>query len=277
MTTIGKYNQLKVVKFTDFGIYLDGENFGEVLLPLRYVPENCKLDDILDVFIYRDSEDRIIATTEKPYACVGEFAYLKVVAVNTVGAFLDWGLLKDLLVPYREQKITLEEGRSYVVYVYLDEDSQRITASTKLDKFLDNQSTEFTEGEEVDLFICNQTDIGYKAIINGTHWGVLYENEVFQTLKRGQKIKGYIKKIREDKKIDLCLQKPGYEKVDELTEMILAKLKEKGGYIAVTDKSPSEVIYKLFGISKKSFKMTIGALYKKRIISMEGAGIRLIE
>ena len=256
MTTIGKYNQLKVVKFTDFGIYLDGENFGEVLLPLRYVPENCKLDDILDVFIYRDSEDRIIATTEKPYACVGEFAYLKVVAINTVGAFLDWGLLKDLLVPYREQKITLEEGRSYVVYVYLDEDSQRITASTKIDKFLDKQSTEFAEGEEVDLFICNQTDIGYKAIINGTHWGVLYENEVFQTLKRGQRIKGYIKKIREDKKIDLCLQKPGYEKVDELTEMILAKLKEKGGYIAVTDKSPSEVIYKLFGISKKSFKMT---------------------
>jgi uncharacterized protein len=277
MVEIGKLNKLKVVKEVDFGVYLDGEELGEILLPRRYLPKNCRLDDIVEVFVCLDSEDRIMATTEKPYAMVGQFALLKVASVNPVGVFLDWGLKKDLLVPFREQKQKMEEGRSYIVFLYVDDETRRIAASAKLDKFLGKLPVDLQEGQEVDLLICNKTDIGYKAIVNNTYWGVLYQNEVFQTLKKGQSIKGFIKKIREDKKIDLCLYKPGYEKVDELSGKILAYLKKQGGFISVTDKSSPEIIYGLFGISKKTYKQAIGALYKKRLILFEDKGIRLIE
>jgi uncharacterized protein len=276
MAEIGVINQLRVVKELDFGIYLDGGDHGEILMPKRYVPEDCKIDDVIDAFIYRDSEDRIIATTERPLAMIGEFAFLKVVSVSTIGAFLDWGLPKDILVPYREQKHGMDVGKKYIVRVYLDHDSERVVASTKIDRFLDNLPPEFEEGQEVDLLVVSKTDIGYKAIINNSHSGILYQNEVFQTIKQGQRIKGYIKKVREDEKIDLCLEKPGYEKLDKLAETILRELKDNEGFIALTDKSDPEKIYKQYGASKKSFKKAVGALYKQRLILIEEFGIRLI-
>jgi predicted RNA-binding protein (virulence factor B family) len=275
MAEIGKINNLKIVKEVDFGIYLDGGEHGEILLPSRYVPENCKVDEFLSVFIYLDSEDRFIATTEKPYAMVGDFALLKVVSVGSVGVFLDWGLPKDLMVPFREQFPNMEEGKSYMVRVYVDKKSNRIAATTRLDRYLDNEPACFQAGEEVELLICNQTDIGYKTIINNTHWGVLYSNEVFQPLKSGQVTKGYIKKVRDDTKIDLSLHKPGYEKVDDITETILNVLKQKGGFLPVTDKSSPETIYKLFGVSKKTYKKAIGAIYKKKLITIESDGIKM--
>ena len=276
MTKTGKLNNLKVVKEVDFGVYLDGGESGEILLPRRYVPENCKINDIIEIFVYLDSEDRIIATTKTPYVMVGQFALLRVVSVDSVGTFLDWGLPKDLLTPFREQKQKMKEGKSYIVFVYIDHKSQRIVASSKLDRFLDNLPVDFQEGQEVELLICTQTDIGYKAIINNSHWGVLYKNEVFQTLEKGQQIKGFIKKVRDDGKIDLCLHKPGYEKVDDLSKKIIDSLKEHGGFISVTDKSSPEIIYKLFGVSKRTYKKAIGALYKERLITVENNGIRLI-
>ncbi len=276
MAEIGVFNNLRVIKEVDFGVYLDGGEHEEILLPRRYVPENCKVDDNVRVFIYLDSEDRFIATTETPYAMVGDFALLKVVAVESVGAFLDWGLLKDLLVPFGEQSPTMEIGKSYIVRIYVDKQSNRIAATTRLDRYLDNEPGNFHAGQEVELLICNQTDIGYKAIINGMHWGVLYSNEVFQPLKSGQATKGYIKKVRDDNKIDLSLHKTGYERVDDITDTILTVLKEQGGFISVTDKSSPETIHKLFGVSKKTYKKAIGAIYRKKLITIENDGIRLI-
>jgi uncharacterized protein len=277
MADIGRINKLKIVKELDFGIYLDGGEHGEILMPRRYVPESAKTDDFLEVFIYKDSEDRLLATTETPAAMVGEFAFLEVVSVTTVGAFLGWGLPKDLMVPYREQRQRMETGKKYIVRVYLDEDTERIVASSKIDHFLDNLPPEYKEGQEVDLLISSKTDIGFKAIINNSHTGMLYRNEVFKPLKQGQKMKGYIKKIREDDKIDLSLEKPGHEKLDELAEKILHVLKENEGFLELTDSSEPEKIYRHFGTSKKNYKKAIGALYKKRLITMEEFGIRLTQ
>ncbi len=277
MVNIGRYNTLRVIKEVDFGVYLDGESEGEILMPVRYVPKNCQVGDYVDVFLYLDSEDRPIATTEKPYAQVGEFAMLRVLSVNKIGTFLDWGIMKDLLVPFREQKVTMTEGRSYLVYIYVDEETRRIVASAKLNKFLDKIPPDYTIGQEVDLIIESETDLGYKAIINNHHWGILYENEVFEQLAKGLKIKGYIRKIRSDNKIDLALHPLGYEKVDPLTQMILDELKKEGGFIAVSDKSDAELVYRVFGISKKSFKQAVGALYKRRLITIGPEGIRLIQ
>ena len=276
MVNIGKYNTLKVLKEVDFGVYLDGESEGEILMPIRYVPKNCQPGDMVDVFLYLDSEDRPIATTEKPYAQVGEFAMLRVKSVNKIGTFLDWGIMKDLLVPFREQKVTMIEGRSYLVYIHVDEESKRIVASAKLNKFLDKTVPEYVVGQEVDLVIESETDLGYKAIVNNLHWGILYENEVFEQLAKGIKMKGYIKKIRTDNKIDLSLQPLGYVKVDPITQMILDELKKAGGFIAVSDKSEAEEVYRVFGISKKTFKQAVGSLYKKRLITIGTEGIRLI-
>jgi len=275
MAEIGKINRLKIVKELSFGLYLDGGEHGEILIPIRYVPKDTKVGDDIDVFIYYDSEDRIIATTETPYATMDDFALLKVVSVNAIGAFLDWGLSKDLLVPFREQKQTMEEGRWYIVKVYMDKSSNRIAASAKLDSFLDNLPPDYVEGQEVELIICNETELGYKAIVNQLHWGMLYKNEVFQPLEKGQKIKGFIKKIREDDKIDLCLTKQGYRKTDDNFEKLLDYLKNNGGFMALTDKSSPETIYSLFGISKKAFKMAIGGLYKSGLVSLEATGVRL--
>ncbi len=272
----GRYNTLKVVKFVDFGVYLDGAEMGEILLPARYVPEECEVGQDLEVFIYLDSEDRIIATTEKPYAQVGEFAMLRVNAVNNIGAFLDWGLMKDLLVPFREQKMNMVEGRSYLVYVYVDPDSKRIAASAKLEKFLDNVIPEYQIGEEVSLIIESESDLGYNAIINHLHRGILYHDELPAPMKKGQHLKAYIKKIREDKKIDLSLYRPGYEQVDAVSQNILDRLKEAGGFLPLTDKSDAVIVFDHFGISKKVFKKAIGALYKQRRILLEPNGIKLM-
>ncbi|MBU4445913.1 GntR family transcriptional regulator [bacterium] len=277
MAELGKFNKLRAILELDYGVYLDGEGLGEILLPRRYVPENCQIGDVIEVFIYHDSKERLVATTQKPFAIVDQFALLKVKAATDVGAFLDWNLPRDLFVPFREQKQKMVEGESYVVYVYLDEKSGRIAASSRLDKFLDKQEIDFQEGQKVNLLICDRTGLGYKAIVDNTCWGILYKNEVFQTLKSGQRIEGFIKKVRDDAKIDLCLQKSGYEKVDDISEKILDTLKAQGGFIAVSDKSSPEVVYELFGISKKNYKKAVGALYKKNIIRIEDKGIKLRE
>ena len=278
MIEIGKYNTLRVVKEVDFGIYLDGgEEYGEILVPSRYVPGGTGPEQELEVFIYNDSEDRIIATTEKPYATVGEFRLLKVKVVNRTGAFLDWGLPKDLLVPFREQKAKMVEGGTYLVYVYLDTETDRIVASAKIDKFIDNLIPEFEPGEEVDLLVAEKTDLGFKVVINNTHWGMIYKNEIFSPVEVGQYMKGYIKKVRDDYKIDVTLQKEGYAQVGSISKGILEKLEEAGGFLAVNDKSPAEMIYHLFGISKKNFKKAIGALYKQKLITIAPDGIRKVE
>lgn len=276
MVGIGKINTLKVLRSSDFGVFLDGGELGDVLLPKRYVSSNLKPDDSIEVFIMLDSEDRLTATTQKPYAMVDEFANLRVVSVTGIGAFLDWGLPKDLFVPFREQKIKMHEGQSYMVRIYLDRASNRLAASSKLDKFIDKTESTYEAAEKVELLICAKTDLGYKAIINGAHWGVIFHNEAFLPLERGQRIEGFIKQVRDDGKIDLCLQKPGYEKVTDLTDVILNHIKEQGGFMPITGKSSPDEIYALFGVSKKTYKQAIGALYKKRLIEFTDAGTKLV-
>ncbi len=275
MIKIGKYNTLTVVKVVDFGVYLDGEERGEILLPNEYVPQNCFPDDSLKVFIYFDSEDRIIATTETPEILVGEFAYMKVVSVSKTGAFLDWGLRKDLLVPFREQRVRMEEGRSYLVYAYVDEETDRIVATAKIEKYLDRTPPDYEPWQEVDVLIARPTDLGYAVIVNYAHWGVIYRNEIFQPLRIGQKLKAYIKEIRPDGKIDLVLQKPGYDQIALLSQQILKKIRDNGGALDVSDKSSPEMIYQLFGCSKKNYKKAIGALYKQGIIELQEEELRL--
>jgi len=275
MLELGKYNNLRIVKEVDFGLYLDGGEAGEILLPKRYIPRIYEIDQFIDVFIYRDSEDRLIATTEKAMAQVGDFALLRVKEVNNFGAFLSWGLMKDLLVPFSEQKLKMEVGRSYFVKIYIDEKTDRIVASAKINKFLDKTPCDILEGEEVDLIICNQTDLGFNAIINEKFTGVIYENEIFTELQRGMRIKGYIKKIRTDNKIDLSLQKIGFVRVDELGEKIVTKLKKSGGFLPLNDKTDADKISSIFGVSKKTFKKSIGNLYKNRIITIKENGIEL--
>ena len=271
---------MRVVKILPQGAYLDGGGHGEILLPGRYVAKDVKKDDALEVFVYLDSEDRLVATTETPYAMVDECAYLKVVAVNRVGAFLDWGLPKDLLVPHNEQKSPLEVGKSYVVYIYWDEETDRIAASTYLDNFLMETSVYYKPGQEVDLLICNQTEFACKAVINQTHLGLLYSNEVFQPIAPGQKLKGYIKAIRPDKKIDLCLQLPGSGKNDDTLEQIkkaiLTYLQANNGSSTLGDKSKPDDIYATFHVSKKVYKRALSSLYKDRVIKIEKDRILLV-
>lgn len=277
MVEIGKYNTLTVVKIVDFGVYLDGGERGEILMPKEYVPANCFPDDEVRVFVYFDSEDRIVATTEVPYVKVGEFAFLKVVAVSHVGAFLDWGLRKDLLVPFREQRDPMVEGKSYLVYAYADKASDRIVASTKVDKYLDQVFPEYEVNEEVDILIARKTDLGYAVIINNMHWGLIYDNEVFQIIKVGQKMKGYIKAIREDEKIDVSLQTPGYAKIEGLAGVILEKIKDYDGILDLSDKSDPEEIYRVFGCSKKNYKKALGTLFKQGLIEINDTEVRLKE
>lgn len=275
MLEIGKINSLRVVKKVDFGIYLDGGQYGDILMPLRYTPENCLVGDLVDAFIYNDSEDRLIATTEIPLAQVGEFAFLKVVSVDQYGAFLDWGLPKDLLVPFREQKITMCQGKSYIVAVFLDKATNRIAASSKIEKFLKKEITDLTDNQMVDVMIDHETDIGYTAIVNNAYHGLLYKSEIFQPLPKGMKCTAWIKKIREDNKIDLSMTEPGRNKIEPLAEKILAELKNNQGFLPLNDKSPSEMIYASFQQSKKTFKIALGYLYKQRLIVISDDGIRL--
>jgi predicted RNA-binding protein (virulence factor B family) len=274
MVDIGKKNKMTVVKMVDFGLYLDGGDRGEILLPQNAVPENVEIGDELEVFIYMDSEDRIIATTQEPFVQVDEFALLRCVDVSGVGAFLDWGLYKNILVPFREQKMKMEKGRSYLVYVYLDQETERIVASAKIDKFLDNEMPFFEPGDEVDIIVGDLTDIGYKAIVNHAFWGVIYLNEVFEPLNKGDKMKAFVKKVREDDKIDLSIHRYGYRKVEDSLQKILDKMEQEGGEIKLSDKSSPEEIYDVFGISKKTFKQAIGSLYKQRLIEISKDSIK---
>lgn len=277
MAKIGERAALKIIREKSFGLYLDGGELGEILLPHREVPADNVLGAFLDVFIYTDSEDRPVATLMKPKAMPGEFARLKCLAVTGVGAFLDWGLPKDLLVPFREQKERMEVGKTYLVHVSVDEVSGRIIASARVARNLDQTPHDFKPGDEVDLVIFAKTDLGYKAIINGTHSGLLFATGVFQPLQHGEKTKGYIHVIREDGKIDLTLHPPGRSRVMNLEDRILAELEARGGFWAIGDHSSAAEIHDEVGVSKRTFKQAVGALFRKRSILIEERGIRLLK
>lgn len=269
-------NRLEVVKEVEFGVYLDGEHLNTILLPKRYVPEGCQIGDWLDVFLYMDSEDLLIATTLTPKAQVGECAYLKVTDVNQAGAFLDWGLPKDVLVPYSEQHKPMEVGRSYVVYLYTDPYSDRIVASSRLSRHLAEKNLYFQPRQEVDLLICGRSEMGYKAVINHTHLGLIFKDEAFKTLSYGQRLQGFIKDIRDDKKINLSLQPPAAEGRDALAEKILEHLKNNNGISTLTDKCRPEDIYKEFNVSKNNYRKALGKLYKEHKILIETQRITLL-
>ncbi len=275
MIEIGKFNQLNVIQNAD-EIYLDGDDLGTILLPKNEVPKNCQLGDILNVFIYNGRKGQLTATLHTPKAQVDEIAYLKVVEIGRLGAFLDWGLSKDLLVPFNEQRYPLELGKSYLVKIFVD-DKNRVTATTRFEHFIIDESFYFKEGQQVAIIIADKTELGFKAIVENSHWGVLYNNEVFQTLRRGKKLTAYIKKIREDKRIDLSLQPlvPVHTQTNDLSDKILAHLIAQNGYLALGDKSPPEDIYRTFAVSKKAFKQAIGALYKKQLITTDKQAIKL--
>ena len=274
---LGKFNQLEVVKEVDFGLYLDGGEEGEILLPTRYVPEGCQVGDMLNVFLYLDIDERLIATTLTPLVKVGQFACLEVAWVNQFGAFLNWGLMKDLFVPFSEQKMKMQVGRKYVIHAHLDDESYRIVASAKVERYLSKDIPDYAPGTEVDILIWQKTDLGFKAIIDNKHSGLLYENEIFCTLETGMQMRAFVKQVREDGKVDLILQKPGFEKIDDFSKTLLDYIKEHGGRIHLNDKSPAEDIYDTFGVSKKTFKKGVGDLYKKRLISLQENGITLAE
>ena len=272
---LGKYNQLEVVKEVDFGVYLNGGDDGEILLPSRYVPEGCKPGDMLNVFIYLDNEERLIATTLQPKVQVGEFACLEVAWVNEYGAFLDWGLMKDLFVPFREQKQKMQKGHRYVVHAHVDEDSYRIMASAKVERYLSKEMPPYQPGEEVEVMVWQRTDLGYKVIVDNQFSGLVYQREIFKALEPGMKMPAYIRQVREDGKIDLTLQKDGLQKVGDFAEVLLQYIKDHDGYTPLNDKSAAEDIYDAFEVSKKTFKKAVGDLYKKRLIVLVENGIRL--
>lgn len=272
---LGKYNQLEVVKEVDFGLYLDGGDDGEILLPARYVPQGSKPGDVLNVFIYLDMDERLVATTLEPLVQVGEFACLEVAWVNEFGAFLNWGLMKDLFVPFREQKMKMQKGRKYVIHAHVDEDSYRIMASAKVERYLSKEHPAYQPGEEVSILVWQKTDLGFKAIVDNQFSGLLYQNEIFTPLETGMQLKAYVKQVREDGKIDLRLQKAGAKKVDDFSETLLQYIKEHEGYTELNDKSAAEDIYNTFGVSKKTFKKAVGDLYKKHLVVLEEGGIRL--
>lgn len=274
MIKVGQFNKLKVIKEVPFGIYLDGDECGEILLPKKYVPQDCMLNDILDVFIYFDSKDKIIATTLRPRATLNSCAFLKVIDVNPVGAFLDWGLDKDLLVPKPEQSRPMEKGKSYLVYVKQDNQG-RIIASSKLDYCLDKFPSHFTKGDEVSLLIAEATELGNKVIINNSYWGLIHSGDIFQTMTYGKRTKGYIKTVREDGKIDVVLRKIGQDSISDLAELIRLELHKRDGFLPLHDKSDALDIQRVFNESKKSFKNAIGKLYKQGEITIESNGIRL--
>lgn len=276
MVNVGQYNTLKVVKEVDFGLYLDGGT-DEILLPKRFVPEGLKPGDDISVFIYHDNEGRLIATTQHPFAVVGEIAMMEVADTNPAGAFLKWGLMKDVFVPISQQEKRMKPGDKRLVQLFIDQKTGRVTATEKIDKHLSNYELTVTEHEPVMLLVYQKTDIGYKVIINNKHLGVLHYNEVFRELEIGDKVKGFVKHIRPDNKIDVSLGAKGYTKIPDEETRILSLLQENNGYLPYNDKSDPKDIYSFFGMSKKVFKMTLGALYKKRMIIFTQTGTKLAE
>jgi uncharacterized protein len=277
MATIGTRASLRILHDSPHGLYLDAAEMGQILLPRGEMPRQWSPGELLDVFLYHDSEDRPVATLKKPLALPGEFARLKCIAVTGVGAFLDWGLQKDLLVPFREQRNRMDVGKSYVVFVKVDEESGRIIATTRLSRHLDQTPPPFQPAQQVDLMLYGKTDLGYKAIINGTHSGLLFADAVYQQMQPGERIKGYIHAIRPDGKIDLSLHAPGRDRVADLEEQILNELRARGGFWAIGDHSPAAEIREELAVSKRTFKQATGALLKKRLIDIEPKGIRLAE
>lgn len=275
MLDLGVKNTLRILRGTGVGMFLGDDEGNDVLLPKKYIPDDVIVGDDIEVFIYRDSEDRIIATTLEPKIQLNEFAYLQVKAVTQVGAFLDWGLEKDLFVPFREQNKKMEVDKWYAVYLYLDEDTDRLVASCKVNRFFEKENIDLTIGQEVDILVFEETDLGMNAVINNRYKGLIYENEIFQRIKIGTRTKAYVKNIRDDKRIDLSLQKQGYANVEPNAERILEKLKANNGFLDVTDKSDANYIMYQLEMSKKTFKKAVGALYRQRLIRIEDDGIYL--
>ncbi len=273
---IGEYNKLLINRFVDFGAYLIDDEDNEVLLPKRYLTGFEELDDEIEVFVYNDSENRPVATTEQPVATVGQFCLMRVKAVNAIGAFLDWGLTaKDLLVPFREQRVRMQAGRSYIVYIYLDPSSQRIVASAKLDKFLSNDLPDYYHRQKVDVLIVQQQEIGYRVIINGKFWGMIYNNELYQPVNIGEHHMGFIKQVRDDGKIDVTLAKIEKMRIEDVADDIFHYLQENGGIMTLNDKSSPEDILRTFNCSKKDFKKALGLLYKQHKVTL-GNEVKLI-
>ena len=274
---LGKKNRLKVIKEVDFGLYLDGgEVHGSILLPARYVPEGTKVGDELEVFIYLDQEERLVATTEEPLAQVGDFACLEVAWVNNFGAFLNWGLMKDLFVPFREQKQKMQKGQRYIVHVHLDEQTHRIMASAKVEKFLCHEQPPYQTGDAVEVLIWQKTELGLKAIVDNRYSGLLYDQQLFREVRTGDRLRAYVQYVRPDGKIDLILQPLGQRAATEFSETLLRHLQTNGGRTPLGDKSPAEEIYAVFGVSKKVFKKAVGDLYKRQLITLDEEGITLI-
>lgn len=275
MIKLGDYNTLTVVKEVDFGIYLDGGDEGEILMPKRYVPEGIKPGDQIETFVYLDNEERPVATTERPLAKVGDFAYLEVAWVNEYGAFLKWGLMKDIFCPFREQKKRMEIGESYIVHVHLDDDSYRIMASAKIERYFDERAPMFKHGQEVDLLVWQKTEMGFKVIIDNCYPGLVYEDQVFRYIHTGDRTKGYINTVRPDGKVDVTLQPTGRQQTLDFSEELLQYLKDHGGHCDLGDKSDAEDIKHRFHVSKKTFKRAVGDLYKRRLITIADDGLRL--
>ncbi|AVF65656.1 GntR family transcriptional regulator [Vibrio alginolyticus] len=276
MIKIGQINSLEVIKKADFGVFLDGDDYGSVLLPSKYVPEGTEIGEHVDVFLYFDSESQLAATIERPIAQVGEWGLMKIEGVNATGAFVNWGIKeKDLLIPFSEQRTRFSAGQTILVYVYTDKASGRIVGTTKFNKWLDKTPANYEVNEQVDLIIAERSQLGYKAIVNGKHWGMIFPSDVFGKLYIGKKLKGFIKHIREDGKIDLALQKVGVAKMDDLSSKILDLLEKKGGFLPLNDKSSPEAIFDAFRTSKGTYKKTIGGLYKQGKIVIEKDGIRI--
>lgn len=275
---LGRMNKLRVIKQVEFGLYLDGgERFGNILLPARYVPQDARVDDELEVFLYLDHDERLVATTERPLAQVGDFAFLQVAWVNNFGAFLHWGPMKDLFVPFREQKLKMRKGESYMVHLHIDPESYRIVASAKVDRYLSQELPPYRMGDEVDALVWQKTDLGLKVIVDNRYAGLLYDDQLFRQYFAGDRLKAYVSQVRPDGKIDLMAQPVGHEGIQDFSETLLSYIQSHNGICPLGDKSPADAIYEVFGVSKKLFKKAVGDLYRRRLITLSDEGLVLVD
>ncbi|MGI6232128.1 MAG: S1 RNA-binding domain-containing protein [Prevotella sp.] len=286
---LGRYNDLKVTRMATrenphsfkgeetFGVFLDGGNEGDILMPAKYVPEGTKIGDLVHCFVYLDQEERLIATTEHPIAQVGDFAWLECAWVNQFGAFLDWGVMKNVFCPFSEQKRKMERGQHYLVYIYIDEESYRIVATAKIDRWISNRHPEYRPNEEVDLLVWQKTPLGFKVIVDNTYAGLIYDDQIFQSVHSGDRLQGYVQQVRPDGKIDVCLQPAGRRGTTDFADTLLDWLKQHDGFCPLGDKSDPEDIKRLFKVSKKVFKRAVGDLYKRRLVTIEDKGVKLVQ
>ena len=272
---LGDYNTLRIARRSDIGLYLDGDQAGEILLPNRYVTQDMQIGDEIRVFLYLDQEERLVATTEQPLAKVGDFACLECVWVNQYGAFLDWGLMKNLFCPFREQRQRMETGRRYIVHVHIDQDSYRIMASAKVSKFLSTDHPPYQPGDEADILVWQHTDMGYKVIVDNRYYGLIFRNQVFQPIHTGDRLKAYISNVREDGKLDIALQHTGRQHTQDFAEELLAYLHDHNGICSLGDKSDADDIRDTFHVSKKTFKRAVGDLYKRHLVMAGDYEVRL--